>query len=1549
MCKYIKLLVERFVLNLNSNLPSEVKSKFLKLFCNFSVNMWKRDPDVLVKDLIREMFSKIAEFDQSFVIGKIYEIIDVKVGEQEKEDYNNNNNFSILDSFYKIKLKFYPEEILEESVEFLDAILQCSFDTTNVSNASTSLKNVIISVLTNMRIELPDDVNFFYYQKFNEFLMKINDKFNPIYNTTTTTNGIKEINLRLLCGTVCLSGREIFTFRFEEIVNLLFVKLKDLKGNCRELLQSLDHLLWTYYHIYPEAWATILDQTENLIVKQIFPDGRRTVGSAEDGGTGGIDEIVDLIDTILNKLPRFGLNEIIKKILKQLMAVNIKSTTVDTFPWIRANILLQSFLRLCKMLSEDGENDPFKKRAANHLRDGEGKTDKFKWRNEYKKLKIEDQEIESIFTQISELIAMIIELIQTHCWSPHSNTLQLDTNKKRMMSVLELIIEAYDELVGNEFLLRLCYCENQIEVISSRAVELAKKRMSREYDNLKIKYQLQIHEISRILFNQTSDEASDFLVLNLNPLELSVVYKFIRCAFDGKEKGAGIVEMQLTGESSSPLLDDEILKGTIFYLLEALEMWSQVKLSESTVRIDSVDEINHFGRIIEIYFILLWNYESLIKAVYVEKQNSGKNIIMRSWVSSVGFKRKSKEMADFLVSLLGYSEERLRMRLIEAFQYIPVNKVTDFMKLLERFRLPISDDLVNLRRRTNSNLERGKIEITRVYRNVLRSALKQKHNLNEIVEGTAIKIILRHVVELFYYCTKMDSIDKFRVKDSRREFVGLLGEYVKVVNVITIATTVLDVKARSALFPYKFQFEVWQSVNSWYDLHEERESDPDSDFGDNLNVQNCFIELSCLIVTAAHSVGKISDSFINEIFERSRRVGSDRLSDFVYNLLKIEEDPLFERVVDRITLEMTSSDKNVQEVDTIKEGVLRALKEDRGVGVERERDRSVSLSLKFFRFVNDIPVKFTDEELNEVLGVRVRTIRSGRIQRKILIKIGDIFEFGVNVTVTNRIDDKSLLSVLEGLFLITMVFKETFPGEIARIWKCLIEAKKQESSAECEKKNNNNLSVIIHFLQENYQKTMIHEEMEVGVFILRAVDRREEIVKILLKYAHPYTGTSKKRVGFENSPVKVSLLLLKGTGFDNFERNQRLKVLKRLSDILLLDIESECSTVSCDDMIDNDYYYDEMLEWASGCPNKTACKFAWREIFKMGSFSGISMSDELIEKRLLPLISKFLKHLVCPETFYYFDPELVADIIDGLRGIILGRNVSDECLKGIFSIGFDQMGTKDEVVYDAAVELLKSCFEFTETWDYISLCLESGFESMSMSSKKRIVDCSSQLHYEIIKRPTSDDKKKNNNNNFMFLFSLLSIECGNFNFCECRKYFINRPIEKYLCYFLGIIPKLIEFNEQPSIEQQSDAQVEVFFEYVNLLIIAVDKIILTESPETIPNLLQVRSFLVSVEGRRRRQPEDFYKTLGGLMAKIPGNWKFVSEFLAVNGNMRRFYEFTVNYLKEQEQQFYFKDSKSDGGVNIVIVEKICLNLIDSSGSWTIEEEVLNILSLLSLS
>ena len=1244
---------------------------------------------------------------------------------------------------------------------------------------SPSINVFLADLLNNIRNDCESE---FIYPKVTECLKMITERYNPYYLANFK---VSEGQLKLLAASLCLSGKNAFLERFDEIISLLLSRIRE-KLYSNDSILIIAEMLSTYYNKYSDAWATLLDRTESILI-QIFPNGRKNVLGCEDGD---VAKIVKVLEIVSKKLPRFCYNEVIKRLMKQCHHIS-NNSHLDYFPWDRANITLQTFLHLCSSTVDSTL------------------CDNLVWKSEYANAKIGDLELEPMCKQVSDLIRGILAKITKQFWQGHLNQFIFDSSKTKLISFLKMILEKYLFFIDSSVILNLT--ESNIAEISEEALKAFKSKSFEEAKIAEI-----IHKIGNMIFGQSFKlfDNSEIKVFsnseNPENFENENVYKFFETCFNRNNK--------MIPNPPENLQENSVLRGGIFYILESLTSWSQTKLLDPTAqgKLDE-KEIELFGRVVDVYFKLLVQYEALVKTVYLEKQND-KNIILRSWSSMVGFKRNSKEIADFLASILGYSDERLRWRIIESFCYLPCNRFGEFMKLFERFRLAVSEDFVNLKR--NRRNEKSKIEITRLYRNVLKSW----NNPQEGSNLTPLRMILRHVIEVYYYVSKNEVIDEF-IWTLRGEFCGLLREYLRIINSMQSTT-------RKSFLPLKFHLEVWLTIDEW--MHDRMNIDHNFEiFVDNFrnDIEGLFVNFAYNLIAAVSCVDRTTlPKFIDNLLVKISKITSDPnlKVDYVYNLMKsTQNDSAASEIIFLKLIEFIGNGRDFD--GKIEEGIQMSFSSFIGV-------HGPTLDLFKLMLKNDDYNDFSFD-FRSVLEI-FHLVSDAKIQRRILTKI-------IRYTREIILDEK----MVEIIFGLTTKLLETFPDSLKSIWMFSTRSK-------------GNLSLTIHYLQKILQSSQEEINVQVAKFIFESIEDEEQKENILLRYAHPFSGT-RKLAGMQYSPLEATMALIP------YKQDSRF-----INTLYVLLQPSEPSEFEPNP--------NELIKWAVECPLSKISFSAWKELRKQSALISNETVCELSRKT-----TGFLQHLACPATLNYFHPELVKEILEFFAEVFQTNDkVSEETINDIVELFLVQLSARDTIVFETVCAIITG------------LLPRIPMEKIP-----------NKLYYELSRRSSIS---------IDLLYNLL-LESHESDLLEKYYYFLI-GIMPYL--FRLFEESLNITNTGTVIESEYKPELEYLrlLGQLNQQIIIVEKTIIDENG--IICLLELNDFLSSLAKLKKRPSIDFYKTFASILSSEKSIsdriTRLIMSNLEINTKWDQFLVYYFDILRMNTSRL--EDSESIIRIANVIVE-----------------------------
>ena len=1148
----------------------------------------------------------------------------------------------------------------------------------------------------------------FIHPLFTKSINYILERLEPFANT------IHESAFRLYAAAFNLRGNEEFCKRFSLHSTTILNRIRErsLDQSCFKLLTRAFSV---YYFVYTDSWATYLDRTENCL-SLVFPPRRKNVISCDES----VEEVVALVTCITEKLPKFAFNELIKKLVKQ--CTSAMNDGLENVPIDRLNIAIHSLTHLQGLIN--GKLAPQKSRT--HLQQ-----------------QLADLSITSIKNEVCEVISKLWNELERSFWNSQRCQLQIDSSRSKLISLICTILRHINGALSNEALIRLM----DFAPTAEAAREAWNARLLLPNASQEMYKDLQCHRIACLIFNRS--------VTDKEPIEeCEEIYHFFTNAFQNGD-------YELPGEVD----ESEVLRSGIAAILDALSLWdSRNMLQESTLRLEDA-EVEHFGRIVDVYFVLLGRWEALVKEVYLETIGRG-NFIVRSWGSLVGFKQKSKEIADFLCSLLGATDDRLRLRILNSFKLIPGSRVPEFVKLFERFRLPVSDDLVHLRydfsRRSRRN-ERAKLEVTRFYAHVIAAP--------EISSLWVYKAALRHVVELFYFLSKIElGIDDFLLQ-LRREFAQLLFILARTVNDRS------DSLHWRNFFPKRFQSELRRVLRDWQD---EKET-----FDQGLaELVHLYDELD-------------EDGIVTWILKDCKQSSVSRS---VCNCLK------------SFAGREAALSKFVEAVCNDPEGQKNIFC---GIIAAEESDKSVEF----------LKILYQESEISQdslpITMCLLLKVNSGAIQRRLLHSLAEVLE---------PKEDEGLLMTL---FQLTSKLQATFPHSLTALWIRMADGA---------------FAFIVHFLLR--QMCICFDWDTAAIFICRGLFdfHPQALLSVLLSYAHPYSGVQHTEQDLVRNYLQSSVSILRRIEFNSYDIDPQLKhqlnVLFKL-EYAILDGAKSIGSGHFASQDEVNLFAGGLLTWATQCPLKSVSWAAWRELNELAA----QFEDSFVRDTLLVEMRKFLKHLVCPESLHYFDPLMVAEILQlSLRIVSENAQISKETIQQIFLDSLSQLETVDDVVFDAIVDILIVTLEFQEIWNFLG-------QVCSLSLPK--------LHGKLLVNGIKE-------NHFQLMKNLLQAECN--GLLQDAMSFGARE-ERFFSYLTASLPQMFTYfdcnlalDRPENSDTSKQEQNEALFSYLNALIWLTQSTANSSKSDDAKFLyLEVGELLASVESGKERSSLDFYTILANLL------------------------------------------------------------------------------------
>lgn len=1139
---------------------------------------------------------------------------------------------------------------------------------------------------------------------------------------------IHESAFRVYASAFNLRGNIDFCRNFMTFSNCLLNRLRErsLDNTCMELLRRA---FFVYYFRYSDAWATYLDRTEACL-SVIFPLRRKNVLSCDDS----VEGVAAVVSCIVEKLPKFAVNELIKRLLKQCAAAIPDG--LENFPLDRFHIAIRALVHLEKLAQETPKTTH--RSTKQHLRHQLG-----------------ELSVSNIKNEAVKIVEQLTELNRKNNWNASKYVLEIAPSKRKKIALFNFILKHFNSSISNEQLLEFMDCE----ATANAAKEAWEERVAEtKSDRKAMIHASESHNIACLVYNRR--------VRPLFPGEYSLVYEFFERAF-------------WQGEYAETIEDEDwennpVLRSAISSVLDALSIYDNKNLmQDNTHRLDFAD-IDHFGRIVDVYFIALGCWEALVKTVYLEKMGRG-NFLVRSWGSLVGFKQKSREIADFLCGLLGATDDRLRLRVLNSFRYLPGSKVPEFLKLFERFRLPVSDDLVHLRHDTSRRArrhERCKTEVTRFYAYLI--------SIPTITVSWVYKAALRHLVELYYFLSKIEGESSNLLEDLQVEFGKLLLSLAHAVN------DKHDWLNWKQFFPRRFQSELRKSCLEWMSSCKSSES--------KKLFQMALAELVCIY--DQENGLEILDWITN-------KSGEELCSRAVQNCLKSLKDDeqlreeLIEQFIKLVCLQPESNKPTFE-----------------GLSLAEPTDKRI----RFLMFV------FGEAEMStELTAIAIKMapqINSSSLQRKILLNLPEYIEFSTEE------------GFLQSILTMTDRLMGSFPLSLKTVWLKIA---------------GGSFVDLVHSLQLLLIQSGNTLD-KAAVFVAQVLHDYDPnwLVQLLLTYAHPFSGAQRSE-NSKRKPLEVALILLTGlkVKYDDLDQalQTRIKALHRLSPQIIansLDCSQEQPFTSQQDL---ESFARELLIWATDCPLKKVSWAAWCELHSLAN----QISDSFIRNDLLNPMRRFLRHLVCPGTWHYFDPTFVVDILSiPLRVLTENAQLTQETVQQIFVDAVSQSETVDAEVFDVVVQLISSALEYQEVWSFLASICDSSL---------------AKLHSKLIANGIYPA-------HFRLLGTLLAAEAS--SLLQDSMSFAARN-ERFFCYFIGSLPHMCAFfdehlsHERAKNNNQQELNAD-FHEYLSGLIWLSQSAAQQSSNDDTKFLyMEIGELLTSVESGKSRSSSDFYTNLANLL------------------------------------------------------------------------------------
>ena len=902
---------------------------------------------------------------------------------------------------------------------------------------------------------------------------------------------------------VSLSGKAFFLENLSNLIAVLLAAIKDETSGAMQatLWCSLRVVIWTYYYRYSEAWATMLERSETALFSQLFPKGRRYVLGVDIEISGA----VDLLGVISRKLPSYSLNEILKRLVKQ--ANSSLQKPLDSFPVDRALIVCMLFAKFVKTAGQKEMPDlSFPEESQRPL-------------EEYRKPKanVNDLDLKGMSSSVIQMINGSLQLIGKSCKigsGTEGGYLVLDATKARLIRYLDHLLDSYYTVIKVQYLYELYHCNNEALSRKARDSLIKLNRMPMHDDKGAIAETLCGCMIGQLVNDQKpafTKSVAMFKDLHLNPKEHPAVEALVY--FAKRFDVLSLLPFSVSAnndfgpnENSFP-----VYKIGLGHLLEYIHGWSTAWGSNPALaKKVSEAEMEHFGKIADIYLELDSSFSLILKDIYREKQRK-KNLLIRSWNSLVGYKKTSKEIVEFIMSLLDYPSADVRFRVIQAFGHVPVEKVTDYLKRIERLRQEVSYDFVNLNydnSRKNRRFELLKREVTMLCTNFLH-VIHDATVSSEKMIMTPLRVIVRHLAEMYYFLIKLGQADDF-LNTLRADFLRMLYRYADIL--CSSAANTFSPAQRASLLPYRFRWELWLSLESWFDKSQDGE--------ERVLIVGCMSKLAYGMI----SLDGQDDANLSLIMHWVSKLQQNRsLHEYavvtLYNLLisssAVSIEPIFNKIacqvyenVDDTTVLIycESISRAIDEIVSMLPPVRFFLLSVLYYGSLNEKLHRISQNLlrKSFNCESLDLVPATQDsafakqivmEVAVALPVVQRPACQKRLLRLLLLFIDNFVEDGMD-------DGANLDLLIEKLYWISTYLMETFDDDIQRIWRKL--------------GNEKIISTVIErFIGERLSSRMV-------VMILEALNNQPFVITRLAEYANPANAATEAAL----LPAKTALSLI---------------------------------------------------------------------------------------------------------------------------------------------------------------------------------------------------------------------------------------------------------------------------------------------------------------------------------------------------------------------------------------------------------------------------------------
>jgi len=985
---------------------------------------------------------------------------------------------------------------LDSSIKFLNFIA-LQYLEQPVSPVKDAYGNLLLRMLIRLRAIISDD---YIHKQLQSTIESLTKGLHSVLDYQR--HKVSHISVSLYGVAACMSGKINFLEKCYHLISLILAAIKDeTSGDSQSKLWcSLKTIMWTYYYRYSEAWATMLERTESTLFAQIFPKGRRYVLGVDIR----ISDLVDLLCLISRKLPSYSLNEVLKRLVRQ--ANSSLQKPLDNFPFDRALVVCLVFARFVKSAGQKGSPDLVFTEEGHTLIEEYMKPDS----------NVNDLDLKGMSVLVSLMINGSLQLISKSC-KVESGTeggyLVFDTSKVKVIRYLNCLLDSHWSVIRVKYLYELYHCNE--EGLSTRARDALNKLFKLQtLEERRSTVELICGEMIGQLVNNQKEIFLKSIVI-LKDFQLSLAEYPEPSALVYFAKRFKMIELLpfIMPESSGCGPNEQslaVFKIGLAHLLEYIHGWSTSWSSNpAPAKKISASEMEHYGRIADIYLELDSSFSLILKDIYREGQRK-KNLLVRSWNSLVGYKKTSKEIVEFIMSLLDYPNAEVRFRIIQAFAHIPVEKTTDYLKRIERLRQEVSYDFVNLNydnSKKNRRFELLKREVTMLCTNFL-LVINESASSSEKTIMTPLRVIVRHLAEMYFFLIKIGQNDDF-LSALRMDFLRMLHRYTHIV--CSKTANIFSPAQRSSLLPCRFRWELWLTLETWFSRSREEE--------EKELLVACMSQLAYgMIPTDTQDDDKLAIilSWVGKLQKSSRlyHFAATTLSNLLLSSSAVNVESIFSQIssciyehVDDATVLIyyesisLALDEIVSMISPVRFFLLSVLYYD--ALNDQLSQISQNLLRKSFgcEALNLVPTQspeFAKSVIREV-AVALPKVQRPACQKRLLRLL---LLFIDSLVVESDEEDENLDFLIEKLYTITVFLMETFDDDIQRIWNKL--------------GSERIISVVVdRFVNEQ-------QSSRAALIVLEALNRKKYVVERLSRHVDPGKGVNEVAL----LPSRIAMTLI---------------------------------------------------------------------------------------------------------------------------------------------------------------------------------------------------------------------------------------------------------------------------------------------------------------------------------------------------------------------------------------------------------------------------------------